>query len=213
MKLFLQCQSRISITFKCIFLGKDHLLAEGHGIMFITHVRICRKYHISMYILRKIIFHFLSKEKISCFWGKNTIFYHQIIQEKSYSSAIFLKRPSFQKIWKKILYFHVFEERSSFMNCLKNKIIFLEKRNIIFPNNTRNIIIQCNFLGKTIFSGRLEKEIMVFVQWTPNGYWEKFWETLLFLKSKANFFDLRLEISSWACALRPRLKLIFHWNI
>ena len=107
-------------------------------------------------------FIFCPKKKYHVFGGKNTIFYHQIIQEKSYSSAIFLKRPSFQKIWKKILYFHVFEERSSFMNCLKNKIIFLEKRNIIFPNNTRKIIFQCNFLGKIIFSGRLEKENMVF---------------------------------------------------
>ena len=42
------------------------------------------------------------------------------------------------------------------------KIIFSGKENIIFPDNTRKIIFQRNFFGKTIFSGRLEKENMVF---------------------------------------------------
>ena len=42
------------------------------------------------------------------------------------------------------------------------KTIFSGKRNVIFPDNTRKIIFQCNFSGKTIFSGRLEKENMVF---------------------------------------------------
>ena len=32
---------------------------------------------------------------------------------------------------------------------------------MIFPNNTRKIIFQRDFFGKTIFFGRLEKEIMV----------------------------------------------------
>ena len=161
------------------------------------------KDHLSFSVQRKNIM-FLGK-KYHLLSSDNTrkIIFQCNFFEKTLFSKDLKKNIIFPCIWRKI----------SFMNCLKNKIIFLEKRNIIFPNNTRNIIIQCNFLGKTIFSGRLEKEIMVFVQWTPNGYWEKFWETLLFLKSKANFFDLRLEISSWACALRPRLKLIFHWNI
>ena len=42
------------------------------------------------------------------------------------------------------------------------KIIFSGKRNIIFPDNTRKIKFQCDFFGKTILSGRLEKENMVF---------------------------------------------------
>ena len=33
---------------------------------------------------------------------------------------------------------------------------------MIFPDNTGKIIFQRNFFGKTIFSGRLEKEYMVF---------------------------------------------------
>ena len=54
------------------------------------------------------------------------------------------------------------------------KIIFhfpsIEKRsyfrvkNIIFPDNKRNIIFQCDFFGKTIFSEHLEEEIWFFVQ-------------------------------------------------
>ena len=34
--------------------------------------------------------------------------------------------------------------------------------NITFPDNKRKIIFQRRFFGKTIFSGRLEKENMVF---------------------------------------------------
>ena len=33
---------------------------------------------------------------------------------------------------------------------------------MIFPDNTRKIIFQCDFFGKTTFSGRREKENMVF---------------------------------------------------
>ena len=40
--------------------------------------------------------------------------------------------------------------------------MFSEKRNVIFPDNTRKIIFQRNFFGNTIFSGRLEKGNMAF---------------------------------------------------
>ena len=36
------------------------------------------------------------------------------------------------------------------------------KRNIIFPDNTKQIIFQRNFFGKTIISKHLEKENTVF---------------------------------------------------
>ena len=78
-----------------VFLEKDQ-----HNIMFVTPIRIYRKYHIFMHFLRKIIFQFSSKEKISCFQGEEIPSF-QIIQERSYSSAIFLKRPSFQNILRK----------------------------------------------------------------------------------------------------------------
>ena len=56
----------------------------------------------------------------------------------------------------------IFKERSTFIFRLICKIIFSGKRNIIFPDNTRKIIFQSNYFGKTIFSGPLEKENMVF---------------------------------------------------
>ena len=56
----------------------------------------------------------------------------------------------------------IYWERSSFLLHLKNKIIFSRKRNTIFPGNTRNIIFQCGFFGKTIFSEHLKKESTVF---------------------------------------------------
>ena len=42
------------------------------------------------------------------------------------------------------------------------KTIFLGKRNIIFPDNTRKIKFQHGVFGKVIFSGHLKKENMVF---------------------------------------------------
>ena len=86
-----------------------------------------------------------------------------VIQERSYSSAIFLERPSFQNIWRIChISMYFFWERSSFIFRIKNKIIFSGKRIIIFPDYTRKIIFQCNFFGKIIFSDHLEKENMVF---------------------------------------------------
>ena len=46
-------------------------------------------------------------------------------------------------------------------------MIFSGKRNIIFFDNTRKIIFQCDFFGKTIFSEHLEKENMVFSAVNP----------------------------------------------
>ena len=41
-------------------------------------------------------------------------------------------------------------------------IIFSEKRNIIFLDDTRKIIFQRDFVGNIIFSEHLEKENMAF---------------------------------------------------
>ena len=41
-------------------------------------------------------------------------------------------------------------------------MIFSGKKNIIFSDNTRKIIFQRHFLGRTIFSEHLEKENVVF---------------------------------------------------
>ena len=140
-------QSRMLITFKCIFSGEDvqkisyfHVFLEKDHLSFSDQKK---KYH----ILRK---------KIPSF---------QVIQERSYSSAIFIGKTIFLGHLKKISYFHVyFWERSSFIFFrLKKKIIFSGKRNITCPDNTiRKIIFQCDFFGKTIFSEHLKEENMVF---------------------------------------------------
>ena len=70
------------VILQCILSGEDHLcffLAEGKyhisGKKKYHIHRICRKYHISMYFLRKIIFHFPSENKIMLS-GKNTIIHN-----------------------------------------------------------------------------------------------------------------------------------------
>ena len=84
-------------------------------------------------------------------------------RERSFSDVIFFGKITFLEHLKKTSYFHVFFwERSSFIFRLKNKIILSGKINIIFPADTRNIILQCKFCGKIIFSEDLEKENMVF---------------------------------------------------
>ena len=117
-------------------------------------------YDISMYFLRKIIFHFRSRKNIFS-RKRNATFLDG--RRKIIFQRDFFGKTIFSEHLKKISYFHIFFwERSSFIFRLKNKIIFLGKRNIIFPDDTRNIIFQCNFFGKTIFSEHLGKENMVF---------------------------------------------------
>ena len=94
-------------------------------------------------------------EKINTFFPDNT---RKIICRRGPS----WKDHLFRKFEENIIFPCIFEERPSFILRLRCKIIFSRKRNIIFPDNARKIIFQCNFSGKTIFSGRLGKENMVF---------------------------------------------------
>ena len=121
---------------------------------------IYKKCHIYMYFLRKIIFHFPSKEKISYFPAKK---YHFSSERKIiFQLNDFWKDHLFGAFEENISYFHVFFwERSSCISC-KNKLIFSGKINTIFPDNTRKVKLQRNFFWKTIFSEHLEKENMVF---------------------------------------------------
>ena len=87
----------------------------------------------------------------------------QIMQERSCTGAALFGKAIFSEGLKKILYFRVmFWERSSFIFRLGHKIIISGKRNIIFRDNTRKIILLRHFFGKSIFSGRLEKENIIF---------------------------------------------------
>ena len=133
-------------------------------MIFVTFILIYRKYHISLYFLRKIIFHFPSKEKTSYFPEKYAIFPGNT-RKILYQGDFFRKGNLIGAFEKNIIVSCIFWERSSFIFRLNNKIIFSGKRNIIFSDNTtKSIIFQCYFFGKTIFSEHLEKENMVFVQ-------------------------------------------------
>ena len=126
--------------------------------------RTYRKHHISMYVLRKIIFHFPS-------W-KN---YHTVFSEKKCHLCWWYKKDHIpvQFFWKDRL-FRIFEEyisfpcvffweRSSFFFGLKNKIKFLRKRNIIFAGDTRKIISSAVFLTRPYFQNIWKKKIWFFM--------------------------------------------------
>ena len=102
-------------------------------MMFVTTARSYRKYHISMYFLRNIIFHFPPNGKISCFRKKIPSF--QIIRERSYSSAIFLKIPSFRNIWKKCHIFKYFFDEKDHLSFSVQGVwsYFREKEISSFP--------------------------------------------------------------------------------
>ena len=122
-----------------------------------------RKYHASAYFLRRFIpLSFSAQGKNTMFLGKK-IPPFQIVQERSCPGAILLEKTIFSEHLKKISYFCVFFLRKTiFYFSSGGKIIFSGKRNVIFPDNTRKIKFQRYFFGKTIFSGCLEKENMVF---------------------------------------------------
>ena len=108
-------RSRMSITFKCIFPENiifNFFLRKGNTI-FLTFIHIYGKYHISMYSLRKIVFHFPSKEKISYFPEKKNI------------SPDNTRKIKFQLdfFWKDHL-FGAFEESIIFPCIFSRKIIF-----------------------------------------------------------------------------------------
>ena len=145
------------------FFGASLFFCRGGNVTPVTPAHIYRKHHISTcFLIRIILFHFPPKEKISYFLEKRNTIFPDITKEIVFRREFFGK-TIFSEHLKEISYFQVFFwERSSFLLCLKNKIIFSGKRNIIFPDNTRKIIFQCNYFGKTIFSKHLKKENMVF---------------------------------------------------
>ena len=117
-----------------------------------------------MYFLERIIFHFPPRKnifstKINAILPDGT---RQIIFQRDFSAKTIISEHL-----KEISYFLVFlfleeEGGSSFISRLEHQIIFFWKRNIIFSNDTRNIIFQCDFFGKTILSEHLKRESVVF---------------------------------------------------
>ena len=89
----------------------------------------------------------------------------EIIQERSCAGTALFGKTIFSEGLKEISYFLVFSlERSSFIFRLRYKIIFLGKRNIIFPDNARKIIFQRNFLERPSFQDVWKKKLWFSVQ-------------------------------------------------
>ena len=93
--------------------------------------------------------------------------------------------------------FHVFpgKDRLS-LPAQGKKIIFSGKKNITFLDNTRKIIFQLDFFGKTIFSGRLEKENMVFRAVSSSSLIHTFFNTeVLYLLTYLRLFKVLINLS------------------
>ena len=114
-------------------------------------------HHVSIYFLGKAVIHFLPREKRPCFRKKIVSF--QTIQERSCAGDAPSERTRPEE---NIIFPCIFFKRSFFIFRLTCKIIFLEKRNIIFPDNTRKTIFWRYFFGNSIFSRRPEIENTVF---------------------------------------------------
>ena len=83
------------------------------------------------YFLKKILYFrvFFKKDHLSfsvqrvrSYFREKEISSFPIIQERSYSSTIFLERPSFQDVWKKKIWFSVQCVKKMLINLLKTKI-------------------------------------------------------------------------------------------
>ena len=148
-----------------------------------------------MCFLRKILLHFPSKEKISYFLEKKC--YLSRYHKKDHIPArSFWKDYLFEAFEENIIFPCIFWERSSFIFRLKNKIIFLEKGNIIFPDNTtRRIIFQSDLFGKTIFSKHL-KEISYFhvFSWERSSFLLRLKNKMIFSRKRIIFPDSTKKI-------------------
>ena len=95
--------TRMLITFKCIFLEKIifDFFWQKDNIVFVTSIHTCiRKISCCHVFLEKDHLSF-SVQRIRSYFREKEISSFLIIQERSYSSAIFLEIPCFQNIWKK----------------------------------------------------------------------------------------------------------------
>ena len=127
---------------------------------------------------RNVIFKFIFRENIIfALFDRRLVSY---LQEKEIPSL-----PNIQKT----SYFHnYFEKHHPSFSVYKRNIILSGKRNAIFPDNTRKIIFQCDFLGKTIFSEHLKKMLYFHI-----FFWER--SSLIFhIKNKIIFSGKRNTI-------------------
>ena len=116
------------------------------------HAFFDKNHHLSFSAQRKNIFSGKNKYHLSRYYKKD-------LGQARISWKDHLSRTHEENIF---IFPNIFLRKIIFPFVSKNKIIFSGKRNIIFSDNTRKIILQCDFFGKTIFSKHLEKENIVF---------------------------------------------------
>ena len=137
-------------------------MTKRRATTFVTPVHVQRKCHISIYFLGRTSPHFVPKEKI-CFQEKDAIFPDNT-KNIMCRHGPFWKVHLFRKFEENIIFPCIFFRKIIFVFCLRYKIIFLGKRNILFPDNTRKIIFQSNFLERLSFQNVWKKKIWFSVQ-------------------------------------------------
>ena len=90
---------------------------------------------------------FFLRKKISCFWGKSTIFPDSTRKIMSQRNP-FWKDHLFRTFEENITLPCIFLRKASFIFCLTGKIIFSGRKNIIFPDNKRKIVFQDRIFSK-----------------------------------------------------------------
>ena len=145
------------------------LFCQKGNVTPVTSTHIPRKYHFPMrFLIKTIFFHFRPKEK-KIFSGRKKYHLSRYYKKDHVQVRFFWKDHLFRTFEKSIIFPGIFWEKSSFLSCLKNKIIFLGKRNILFP-----LIIQersCSseiFLERPSFQNIWKKKICFFVQCDTN---------------------------------------------
>ena len=111
---------------------------------------------------KNLLLSFSAQKKNIIFSGKNKYYLSRYYKKDRVQARISWKDHLSRTPEESIIFRGIFLRKIIFRFVSKNKIIFSGKRNIIFPDNTRKIILQCDFFGKTMFSKHLEKENMVF---------------------------------------------------
>ena len=120
-------------------------------------------HHLSMYFLRKTVFHFLPREKRSCFWEKIPSF--QIIQERSCAGAALFGKTIFSEGLKKISYFRVFFKKDHLSFPASGvRLYFREKEISFFPIIQERSYSSPIFLERPSFQDVWKKKIWFSVQ-------------------------------------------------
>ena len=163
LEFFLGCRSGIPINFRSIFTGQDRLwffFAEGRGTYQIENIMLPRISWEDSSLSR-----FPPREKIPCFWEKK--YHHSRWCKKDHVPArSFLKRQSFQNIWRKYhISVYFFWERPYFIFRQGVRSYFREKETSSFLIIQERSNSSAIFLERPSFQDVWKKKIWFSVQW------------------------------------------------